>query len=82
MKSLLLAVAVVPLGLAGLPADAEPRDVTLVVYDSFPDEGTAHRRPAIASPKTPASTSNCSSPATPARWSPRRCSPPATRKAT
>ena len=40
MKSLLLVVAVSPLGIAGLPADAEPRGVTLVVYDSFPDEGT------------------------------------------
>ena len=40
MKSILLVVAVSPLGIAGLPADAEPRGLTLVVYDSFPDEGT------------------------------------------
>jgi thiamine transport system substrate-binding protein len=40
MKSLLLVVAVSPLGIVGLQAEAEPRGVTLVVYDSFPDEGT------------------------------------------
>ncbi len=40
MKSLLLAAALAPLGSGAQPADSERRDVTLVVYDSFPSEGT------------------------------------------
>ena len=41
MKPLLIAAALVPLGRSAIPARPEPdRDVTLVVYDSFPDEGT------------------------------------------
>ena len=40
MKPLLLAVSVVPLAIAQQPTEIAPRDVTLVVYDSFPSEGT------------------------------------------
>jgi thiamine transport system substrate-binding protein len=40
MKSLLIAAVLVPLSTTAHPGEAEPSDVTLVVYDSFPDEGT------------------------------------------
>ncbi|HET9547551.1 MAG TPA: thiamine ABC transporter substrate-binding protein [Desertimonas sp.] len=40
MKSLLFAAALAPLAVAQQPTESEPRDVTLVVYDSFPTEGT------------------------------------------
>jgi thiamine transport system substrate-binding protein len=41
MKAVLLAAALVPLSAGGRPANTEPRDLTLVVYDSFPTEGTS-----------------------------------------
>ena len=76
---LLLAVAA-PSSACG---DDDPAAITLVVYDSFPDvghviergarrvhRGDRHRRRARRSP------------ATPGRWCPRPCSPPATRRAT
>jgi thiamine transport system substrate-binding protein len=40
VKSLLLAAVAAPFAVGGAAADTEPRDLTLVVYDSFPDEGT------------------------------------------
>ena len=40
MKPLLFAAALAPLAVAQQPTESEPRDVTLVVYDSFPTEGT------------------------------------------